>query len=122
MEIPSVGVRDRACDVRHEITTSGGLPDRIATGSGASRATASDVNDECTTFWYACLPHHRHYWRGRCGDGPHLIALECATHGLENMWPQPLMLMFPAGFSPPLSVQQLVEAKAAWDEDRPVTL
>lgn len=52
----------------------------------------------------------------RCGDGPHLVALECTTHGLENLWPQPKMLLFPGGFTPQLGAGQLAEFQAAYDE------
>ncbi|MEU9013045.1 hypothetical protein AB0D12_25450 [Streptomyces sp. NPDC048479] len=78
---------------------------------------APDPADDCSAFWYTCMSHGRHYLRGACGDGPHLIALECTIHGLENMWPQPKMLLFPGGFTPQLGAGQLAEIQAASDED-----
>lgn len=73
-------------------------------------------DDDCTVFSYACLSHEQPYRRGACGAGPHLIALECTVHGLETMWPQPGMMLFPAGFTPPLSAEQFAEIQAAWGE------
>lgn len=63
-------------------------------------------DDTCSVYWYFCQTHDRHYWHEACGQGPHLIALHCEEHGPENMWPQPLMLMFPEGFAPRLSTAQ----------------
>ncbi|MEU2391320.1 hypothetical protein [Streptomyces sp. NPDC007369] len=63
--------------------------------------------DDCTVFWYFCLAHDRVYRHEHCGEGSHLLALNCEEHGPENMWPQPEMLMFPEGFEPPLSEAQL---------------
>ncbi|MFD5079875.1 hypothetical protein [Streptomyces sp. NPDC058371] len=63
--------------------------------------------DDCSTFGYFCQTHDRHYRHETCGEGRHLIALHCQEHGPENMWPQPLMLVFPEGFDPPLSGTQL---------------
>jgi hypothetical protein len=71
--------------------------------------------DDCTAFGYFCQSHGRAYRPGDCGDGPHRVALHCEQHGLENMWPQPLMLMFPAGFDPPLGQDQLSRLQAEWD-------
>ncbi|RST16515.1 hypothetical protein E2C00_17225 [Streptomyces sp. WAC05374] len=71
--------------------------------------------EDCTTFRYVCEAHDRDHRPGSCGEGPHLVALHCAEHGPESMWPQPLMLMFPAGFDPPLSQAQLDWARAGWD-------
>jgi hypothetical protein len=65
--------------------------------------------DDCSTFGYFCQAHDRHYWHESCREGPHLIALHCQEHGSESMWPQSLMLTFPAGFDPPLS-----DAQPAW--------
>lgn len=73
--------------------------------------------DECSAFSYTCMSHGRHYLRGACGDGPHLVALECTNHGLENMWPQPTMLLFPDGFTPQLGPEHLAEIQAVYDED-----
>ncbi|MEU6878884.1 hypothetical protein [Streptomyces sp. NPDC046712] len=71
--------------------------------------------DDCTTFWYFCQAHDRTYQHETCGEGSHLVALHCEEHGPESMWPQPLMLMFPAGFEPPLSEAQLGWLQAEWD-------
>ncbi|MGW0908786.1 hypothetical protein [Streptomyces sp. NPDC002853] len=72
-------------------------------------------DDDCTTFWYFCLPHDRAYRHEACGEGPHLLVLRCERHGAENLWPQPRMLMFPAGFDPPLSQAQLGWVQAQED-------
>ncbi|MEU1493865.1 hypothetical protein ACFYPA_13245 [Streptomyces sp. NPDC005775] len=66
--------------------------------------------DDCWTFGYLCQTHDRPYRYASCGEGPHVIALHCGEHGLENMWPQPLMLLFPEGFDPLLSATQLAWA------------
>ncbi|MFJ9818668.1 hypothetical protein ACIRU3_26115 [Streptomyces sp. NPDC101151] len=71
--------------------------------------------DDCWRFGYFCRSHGRHYLHESCGEGPHLVALHCEKHGPENMWPQPNMLMFPAGFDPLLSDAQLAWTKAEWD-------
>ncbi|MFE9764314.1 hypothetical protein ACFYPC_07230 [Streptomyces sp. NPDC005808] len=71
--------------------------------------------DDCSTYSYFCLTHDRHYWHEACGEGAHLIALHCEQHGPENVWPQPLMLMFPEGFAPRLSEAQLVWAQSESD-------
>ncbi|MER5207535.1 hypothetical protein [Streptomyces sp. NPDC002825] len=71
--------------------------------------------DDCSSFGYYCQTHDRHYRHESCGEGPHLIALYCSEHGLESMWPQPLTLLFPEGFTPPLSDVQLAWAQA--DDD-----
>ncbi|MGX1508022.1 UNVERIFIED_CONTAM: putative esterase [Streptomyces graminofaciens] len=65
--------------------------------------------DDCSTFGCFCQAHDCHYWHESCGEGPHIIALRCQEHGPESMRPQPLMLMFPAGFDPRLS-----DAQPAW--------
>ncbi|MFJ8885762.1 hypothetical protein ACIRJR_20460 [Streptomyces sp. NPDC102402] len=67
----------------------------------------STDDDDCTVFSYFCQAHERFYRREACGQGPHLLALHCERHGPESMWPQPLTLMFPEGFEPPLSKAQL---------------
>ncbi|MEU1200334.1 hypothetical protein ABZ446_29480 [Streptomyces sp. NPDC005813] len=59
--------------------------------------------DDCTTIWYFCRSHDRVHRHEHCGEGPHLLAFHCEDHGPENMWPQPVMLMFPDGFEPRLS-------------------
>jgi hypothetical protein len=62
-------------------------------------------------------PNHP-YWHESCGDGPHAIALHRQEHGLESMWPQPLMSMSPEGFAPRLRHAPLswvrAEGDAAW--------
>ncbi|MYT69635.1 hypothetical protein GTY60_08050 [Streptomyces sp. SID8367] len=75
---------------------------------------ASDA-DNCTRFGYFCQAHDRPYRHEGCGGGPHLIALDCQEHGPENVWPQPLMLMFPEGFDPLLSDAQLAWLRAEDD-------
>ena len=72
------------------------------------------AEDDCTTFGYHCQTHDRPYRHESCGEGSHLIALRCGRHGPENMWPQPLMLMFPEGFTPPLTDAQLAHARSEW--------
>lgn len=67
--------------------------------------------DDCSVFGYACRTHGRAYRRGGCGDGPHVVALECEEHGLENMEPQPAMLLFPEGFDPLLDEAQLARLR-----------
>ncbi|MEU8764226.1 hypothetical protein [Streptomyces sp. NPDC048659] len=74
-----------------------------------------DDAEACTVFWYVCRTHDRVYRHEACGEGPHLVALHCADHGPESGWPQPLMLLFPEGFEPPLSPDQLALAREAWD-------
>ncbi|UXY26603.1 hypothetical protein [Streptomyces sp. HUAS TT20] len=59
----------------------------------------------------ACRTHELPYPHQACGGGPRLVALD-SGHGLENMWPQPLMLMLPEGFTPPLTDAQLAWARA----------
>ncbi|MFD7867112.1 hypothetical protein [Streptomyces sp. NPDC059783] len=71
--------------------------------------------DDCAVFGYACRTHGRAYGRGVCGEGAHLIALECQEHGMENMWPQPQMLLFPEGFDPPLGETELARIRTEWD-------
>jgi hypothetical protein len=71
--------------------------------------------DDCTTFWYFCQSHDRVYRHEACGEGPHLVLLHCEDHGPENMWPQPLMLMFAEGFDPLLSDTQLDWVRAEED-------
>ncbi|MFE6979178.1 hypothetical protein [Streptomyces sp. NPDC057682] len=71
--------------------------------------------DDCSVFGYACRTHGRAYGRGVCGEGAHLIALECQEHGLENMWPQPRMLLIPEGFDPPLGEAELARIGTEWD-------
>ncbi|MFF5900910.1 hypothetical protein ACFY8O_34040 [Streptomyces argenteolus] len=71
--------------------------------------------DNCAVFSYFCQAHDRFYQREACGEGPHLIALHCEEHGPESMWPQPLTLMFPEGFEPPLSEAQLSWLQAERD-------
>ncbi|MET7304304.1 hypothetical protein [Embleya sp. NPDC005575] len=66
-------------------------------------------DDFCTAFGYVCLTHDRLYSRGGCGGGPHVIVLNCAEHGYENLGPSPLMHRYPAGFIPPLTAEQLAE-------------
>ncbi|ANP56448.1 hypothetical protein AVL59_11620 [Streptomyces griseochromogenes] len=68
--------------------------------------------DDCSVFWYFCRTHERPYRHEACGDGAHLIALHCREHGPENFLPDPRMLMFPAGFTPPLSEAQLTWARS----------
>ncbi|MGC0423512.1 hypothetical protein [Embleya sp. AB8] len=65
--------------------------------------------DNCTSFGYVCLSHDRSYSWGGCGEGPHLLALDCSEHGYENLGPQPIMHLFPDGFMPPLTRDQLTE-------------
>ncbi|MFJ6614987.1 hypothetical protein ACIQPT_32475 [Streptomyces sp. NPDC091289] len=69
-------------------------------------------DDHCSVFGYFCQTHDRPYRHESCGDGPHLVALDCQEHGPENMWPQPRMLLFPEGFDPPLSDAQLACVRA----------
>ncbi|WP_408992656.1 hypothetical protein [Streptomyces sp. 1268] len=69
-------------------------------------------DDHCSAFGYFCRAHDRPYRHESCGDGPHLLVLDCREHGPENMWPQPRMLLFPEGFDPPLSDAQLAWARA----------
>lgn len=71
--------------------------------------------DDCSAFSYFCQTHDRFYWHDDCGEGAHLIALHCERHGPENMWPQPLMMAFPEGFSPPLSDVQLAWVRSEQD-------
>lgn len=71
--------------------------------------------DDCWVFWYFCQAHDCHYRHETCGEGPHLIALHCEQHGPESMWPQPLMMMFPEGFDPPLSDAHLTWVRAEED-------
>lgn len=71
--------------------------------------------DDCSRYGYFCQAHDHHYWHESCGEGPHFIALDCQEHGPESMWPQPLMLMFPEGFDPPLSDAQLAWVRAEDD-------
>ncbi|MFF8317797.1 hypothetical protein ACF06V_11580 [Streptomyces bobili] len=71
--------------------------------------------DDCSTFSYFCQTHDRYYRYDGCGDGAHLIAPRCDRHGLENMWPQPLMMAFPEGFSPSLSDAQLAWVRSEED-------
>ncbi|MFD7492429.1 hypothetical protein ACFV8T_08410 [Streptomyces sp. NPDC059832] len=71
-------------------------------------------DDDCSVFGYFCQAHDRPYRHESCGEGPHLIALNCQEHGPENMWPQPAMLLFPEGFDPPLSEAQLAWVRAEW--------
>ncbi|MGW7065151.1 hypothetical protein ACWGHM_42630 [Streptomyces sp. NPDC054904] len=75
-----------------------------------------EPNDEdlCTVFGYFCHAHDCFYLNEACTEEPHLIALDCQDHGPESVWPQPLMLMFPEGFDPPLSDAQLAWAEAGW--------
>lgn len=68
--------------------------------------------DDCVRVWYVCRSHGRPYLHEACGEGDHLIALHCEEHGPENVWPDPRMLMFPEGFSPPLSAAQLSWARS----------
>ncbi|KUM96053.1 hypothetical protein AQI88_13495 [Streptomyces cellostaticus] len=70
------------------------------------------TDDDCATFWYACRTHHRPYRHEACGEGAHLIALHCQEHGPESFWPDPRMLMFPEGFTPRLSEEQLARVRA----------
>ncbi|MER5552885.1 hypothetical protein ABT001_14580 [Streptomyces sp. NPDC002793] len=72
--------------------------------------------DDCWRFSYFCQAHGRTYQHEACGTGPHLLALHCGEHGPESMWPQPRMLMFPAGFEPPLSEAQLRWLRAERDD------
>ncbi|MFJ6088361.1 hypothetical protein ACIQI8_44110 [Streptomyces sp. NPDC092369] len=71
--------------------------------------------DDCTAFSYFCQAHDRFYQREACGEGPHLVVLHCEEHGPESMWAQPLTLMVPEGFEPPLSKAQLSWLQAEWD-------
>ncbi|MEU0357263.1 hypothetical protein [Streptomyces cyaneofuscatus] len=73
------------------------------------------AEDDCTVFSYICQAHDRFYQREACGEGPHLLVPHCENHGPENMWPQPLMLLLPEGFEPPLSKTQLSWLQAEWD-------
>jgi hypothetical protein len=69
---------------------------------------------------YRCITHDQVYLPGGldCPDHvAHEIALECEAHGLEGIWPQPLMLAKPAGFDPPLTARQLDLAAAGYDDD-----
>ncbi|MDG4857463.1 hypothetical protein P8605_04705 [Streptomyces sp. T-3] len=75
------------------------------------------VEDRCPTVGYFCQTHNGPYLHQTCGEEAHLIALSCAVHGLESMWPQPFMLMFHQGFDPPPSDAELAWAEAqlaAW--------
>lgn len=77
-------------------------------------------DDDCTHYWYYCQTHSCDYRDAGCQGGPaHLIALHCRDHGPESMWPQPRMLMLPAGFTPPLSDEQLAWIKSDEEEDAP---
>jgi hypothetical protein len=73
--------------------------------------------EDCRVFSYFCRTHDRFYRHEACGEGPHLVALHCEEHGPESMWPQPLMLLFPAGFEPPLSEEQLAWVRAEQEAD-----
>ncbi|MFJ6796610.1 hypothetical protein [Streptomyces sp. NPDC091268] len=70
--------------------------------------------DECRSVWYFCRTHGA-VLGGPCGQGDHLVASHCEEHGPENVWPQPLMLLFPEGFDPPLSEAQLAWVRAEYD-------
>ncbi|MFE1369150.1 hypothetical protein ACFW84_33600 [Streptomyces anulatus] len=74
-------------------------------------------DDHCSVFGYFCQAHDRPYRHESCGDGPHILALDCQEHGPENMWPQPRMLLFPEGFDPPLSDAQTAWARAEGGAD-----
>ncbi|MFF0502249.1 hypothetical protein ACFYUH_01425 [Streptomyces fimicarius] len=74
-------------------------------------------DDHCSAFGYVCRAHDRPYRHESCGDGPHLLALDCQEHGPENLGPQPRMLLFPEGFDPPLSDAQLAWARAEGGAD-----
>ncbi|WP_406293033.1 hypothetical protein OG948_01250 [Embleya sp. NBC_00888] len=65
--------------------------------------------DPCVSFGYVCLTHDRAYFRGGCGEGEHLVALECSVHGLENIGAHPLVHRFPTGFTPALTPDQYAE-------------
>ncbi|MFI0090505.1 hypothetical protein [Streptomyces bobili] len=71
--------------------------------------------DDCWAFSYFCQFHDRYYRHDDCGEGAHVVALLCERHGLENRWPQPLMMAFPEGFSPPLSDAQLAWVRSEED-------
>lgn len=43
------------------------------------------------------------------------IEIRTGVELIQNMWPQPKVLMFPAGFDPSLSDVQLTWVQAAWD-------
>ncbi|WP_418961096.1 hypothetical protein [Streptomyces tritici] len=73
--------------------------------------------DDCTVFSYFCQTHDRTYAYESCGPESHLLALHCRDHGLENMWPQGKMMLFPEGFEPRLSDEQLAWIRAQWDAD-----
>lgn len=64
---------------------------------------------------YHCVTHDRPWSHGG-GDCPdhdhHEIALVCGAHGFEVLDPQPLMLVHPAGFDPPLTDSQLAAQEA----------
>lgn len=68
-------------------------------------------DDVCPAFSSVCLAHDRLYSPGGCGEGPHLVALNCAAHGYENLGPQPLMHRYPAGFMPLLTAEQFAEVE-----------
>lgn len=70
--------------------------------------------DNCSAFGYFCQTHDCFYLEKACKEEPHHIVLDCQDHGPESVWPQPLMLMFPEGFDPPLSDAQLAWAEAGW--------
>ncbi|MFE0458922.1 hypothetical protein ACFW1A_06625 [Kitasatospora sp. NPDC058965] len=64
--------------------------------------------DNCTSFGFFCQSHDGPYRSAACQGGPsHRIALDCGEHGLESMWPDQLMVMLPAGFTPALSDEQV---------------
>ncbi|MFD8009301.1 hypothetical protein [Streptomyces sp. NPDC058955] len=67
--------------------------------------------DDCTVFSFFCQAHDRFYRHEACAEGPHLVALYCQEHGLENSWPQQITLWFPEGFDPPLTDAQLAWLK-----------
>ena len=76
----------------------------------------------CRGTWsrYHCLTHDRPWWHGgvHCpSHHHHEVARFCGAHGLEVMWPQPLMTAEPGGFDPPLSAVQLDAVDAAWNDE-----
>ncbi|WP_239516314.1 MULTISPECIES: hypothetical protein [unclassified Streptomyces] len=71
--------------------------------------------DDCWNFWYFCQAHDSLFREEPCRGGPHLVVSHCEEHGPENVWPQPLMLLFPEGFDPPLSAEQLAWVQAEND-------
>lgn len=72
--------------------------------------------DDCTTLGYACQSHDGPHRGDACqGEPSHRIALDCAEHGLENMWPDDRMLLSPGRFTPPLSDEQLVWIRSESD-------